>query len=118
MKLCPNIFRQRLLIEAIYTIEVNEEVINSYLLNLCSILRLTPASKKPFINCTLGTGKIENQGYEAFLPLIESGISIYTWEKDKFVTILIFTCKEFDSSIAFKTTKEFFKFEEFSTKAF
>lgn len=118
MKLCPNILRQRLLIEAIYSIEVNEEVINNYLSKLCNELGLTPASNKPYINCTLGIGKIENQGYEAFLPLIESGISIYTWEKDKFVAILIFTCKEFDSTIAIQSSNSFFCFKEFSTKAF
>ena len=117
-KLSPNIYRQRLLIEANYTIDTTEEVVNDFLVSVCKELGVTRATKKPFVNCTNGTGKPENQGFEAFQPLIESGISIYTWDADKFLAILFFTCKPFDTDKAISFSKSFFGFTQFTFKDF
>jgi len=54
-------------------------------------------------------GKEENQGYDAFIPLIDSGISLYIWSKKKFFSCVVFTCKDFDEKKAVSHTKAFFK---------
>ncbi len=52
-----------------------------------------------------GMGKEENAGFDAFLPLIDSGISAYVWSKAKFFSIIIYTCKEFDGLKAIEFTR-------------
>ena len=54
----------------------------------------------------------ENQGYDAFVPLIDSGISVYVWSNKKFVSLIIYTCKGFDSQKAVDFTKNFFNIDE------
>lgn len=118
MTLAKHIYRQRLLIEAHFDIEVSETVIVNFIDGICKELNVTKAIESAFINCSYGKGKEENQGIEAFQPLIESGISIYTWDESKFLSLIIFTCKAFDNSKAIQYTKKFFKFSEFTTLVF
>jgi hypothetical protein len=56
-----------------------------------------------------GQGKDENQGFDAFVPLIDSGISLYVWSSSKFFSGIIYTCKGFDSVKATQITQEFFR---------
>lgn len=117
--LAPNIFRQRLLIEGTYAIEVDEGVIANYFKHVLDQLGLT-SYKDPVIHNSSaeGVGKQENQGFEAFIPLIESGIAVYTWEQNKFFSIVMFTCKPFDEQKAIEVTKNFFDASEIETKSF
>lgn len=66
----------------------------------------------PIIFSPGGIGKEENQGFDAFVPLIDSGISVYVWSNKKFVSLILYTCKSFDSQKAIEFTKDFFKIEE------
>ena len=50
----------------------------------------------PIIHSPEGVGKDRNQGYDAFVPLIDSGIAAYIWANEKFLSIVIYTCKKFD----------------------
>jgi len=103
----PNIFRQRLLIEGLYKIKVNKRAIENYFDKIARALNLKVYGK-PIIFSPGGIGKEENQGYDAFVPLIDSGISPYVWSNAGFLSIIIYTCKGFDEKIAIKTTKNFF----------
>jgi S-adenosylmethionine decarboxylase len=67
---------------------------------------------EPIIFSPGGIGKEENQGYDAFVPLIDSGISVYIWSNAKFFSAVIYTCKGFDEKIAVEVTKKFFKIDE------
>ena len=67
---------------------------------------------KPIIFSPGGEGKAENQGYDAFVPLIDSGISVYIWSTRKFFSAIIYTCKSFDARVAESATKEFFAMPE------
>ena len=58
------------------------------------------AAGEAIINSSLGQGKPENQGIEAFIPLIESGVALYTWQSSRFVSLIIYTCKAFDEAKA------------------
>ena len=63
---------------------------------------------EPIIFSPEGMGKEGNQGFDAFVPLIDSGISLYIWSERKFLSVIIYTCKEFDKDIALSGTKEYF----------
>src|SRR3989338_10830731 len=102
--LAPNIFRQRLLIEGFYKIAVDNKVIENYFKEITKKLKLRMYGK-PIIFSPGGIGKEENQVYDAFVPLIDSGIAVYIWSKAKFFSIVIYTCKSFDEKEAIAKTK-------------
>ena len=105
--LAPEIFRQRLLIEGYYTIDVTRETLAAYLTGVAAHLGLR-AYGEPAIFSPGGEGKAENQGFDAFLPLVDSGISAYVWTGRKFVSILLYTCKGFDEVSAVDYTRQHF----------
>ena len=115
--LAPNIFRQRLLIEGFYKIEVNKKVIENYFRIITKALKLRMYGK-PIIFSPGGIGKEENQGYDAFVPLIDSGISVYIWSNAKFFSGVIYTCKGFNEKTAIKVTKKFFKIDKIAARSF
>ena len=110
--LAPNIFRQRLLIESFYTIDLKKDVLEKYLLHLARHLDLRTYGKPVIFTPASGMGQAENAGYDAFMPLIDSGISAYVWTQAKFFSILIYTCKGFDEPAAIEFTKQYFKTSE------
>jgi hypothetical protein len=105
--LAPDILRQRLLLEGYYTVAVDEAVIAQYFEALTGELSLR-AYGAPTIFAPAGEGRAENQGYDAFIPLIDSGISLYVWTTKKFLALVVFTCKSFDAQHAVRTTRDFF----------
>ncbi|MBE9052200.1 hypothetical protein IQ243_17565 [Nostocales cyanobacterium LEGE 11386] len=106
--LAPNIFRQRLLIEGFYTIDLDKEVLEKYLINVAAHLNLRTYGEPIIFVPASGMGKEENSGYDAFVPLIDSGISAYIWSNAKFFSIVIYTCKGFDQQGAIEFTREYF----------
>lgn len=106
--LAPNVFRQRLLIEGFYAIDVSRESLEKYLLNVAEHLELRTYGKPIIFAPASGMGKEENAGYDAFVPLIDSGISAYFWSSAKFFSIVIYTCKGFDEQAAINFTREYF----------
>ena len=115
--LAPNIMRQRLLIEGFYDIHVDEEVIKQFYKTITAALNLTTYGL-PTIHATSGQGKEINQGYDAFVPLIDSGIYLGVWVNQKFLSTIIYTCKEFDEEKAVEVTKNFWKIKETATHSF
>lgn len=115
--LAPDIIRQRLLIEGFFNIELNEEKIKDYFKFITKKLNLRMYGN-PIIFSPGGEGKKENQGYDAFVPLIDSGISLYVWSNRKFISLIIYTCKSFDEKIAIKETKDFFNIKEIESQSF
>lgn len=91
--LAPDVFRQRLLIEGFYTINISEETLETYLLSVAEHLNLRTYSKPIVFAPASGMGKGENAGYDAFVPLIDSGISAYFWSSAKFFSIVIYRRK-------------------------
>jgi len=115
--LAPNILRQRLLIEGFYDTKVDKKVIENFFKRITSALKLKMYGK-PIIFSPGGVGKKENQGYDAFVPLIDSGISVYVWSNAKFFSGVIYTCKGFDEQKAIEVTKKFFKMKEIVSQSF
>lgn len=109
--LAPAIMRQRMLIEGFYKKNVDEQVIRDYFENITKGLNLRIYGE-PIIFSPGGEGKAENQGYDAFVPLIDSGISLYIWSGATFFSLIIYTCKHFDEAKALEITKTFFESDE------
>ncbi|MFH1454057.1 MAG: S-adenosylmethionine decarboxylase [Armatimonadota bacterium] len=116
-KLAPDIYRQRLLIEGYYGIGVNKHVINKYFKDIVKSLELKIYGK-PIIFSPGGLGKKKNQGYDAFVPLIDSGISVYVWSNAKFISVLIYSCKKFIIKKAVDFTRDFFGIDKMKFKGF
>ena len=93
--LTPDIVRQRLLIEGYYTPDVDEAAIRRFLRDLPADLDLR-AYGNATVHAPSGVGRDSNSGYDAFVPLIDSGISLYVWTSSRFLALVIFTCKAFE----------------------
>lgn len=115
--LAPEITRQRLLIEGLYNADISRDKVEEYLLGLAAHLNLRVYGK-PIIHAPEGIGKDENEGFDAFIPLIDSGISLYVWSSSRFFAAVLFTCKAFSRDEAEAYTREFFAASEIETKAF
>lgn len=115
--LAPSILRQRLLIEGFIAIDADPEVIKRYFAALTSALELR-AYGEPIIYSPAGLGREENQGYDAFVPLIDSGIALYIWSAARFASVVIYTCKAFDPAVAVETTRSFFAMTAIESRSF
>jgi len=105
--LAPDIVRQRILVEGYYSGSVDETVICEYFAQITARLGLRTYDS-PVIFAPRGEGSDENEGYDAFVPLIDSGISLYVWTGPRFLSMVAFTCKAFDTEVAVEATREFF----------
>ena len=93
--LAPGIVRQRLLVEATFTADVDEQFVDRFLHGLAHHLGLRTYAEAMIVSPG-GSGRAENEGFDAFLPLIDSGISLYVWTASRFLACVLFTCKSFD----------------------
>lgn len=105
--LAPDITRQRLLVEGHYGIDVDEETVRRFLGELPATLGLRTYGE-PTVFAPAGQGRESNEGFDAFVPLIDSGISLYVWNTRRFLAMVMFTCKSFDAGEALRYTREYF----------
>jgi S-adenosylmethionine decarboxylase len=109
--LAPDIVRQRLLIEGLYARQVDQPAVETYLIDVAAHLELR-AYGRPIVHSTVDapgeSGKPVNQGFDAFIPLIDSGISLYVWSPNRFFAAVLFTCKRFDVNAALNFTRAYF----------
>ena len=115
--IAPEIQRQRLLIEGYYTIDVDRDRIVEYFKAFTDGMKFRVYGE-PIIFSPGGEGKDVNQGYDAFIPLIDSGIALYVWTQAKFFSVVIYTCKSFANEDAVRLTREFFEAGELHTQEF
>lgn len=109
--LAPDIYRQRLLIEGRWTVAVDEASVRAYLLDLAAHLGLRTYGAPVVHAPAAGEGRPENAGYDAFVPLIDSGISGYFWSNARFLSVLVYSCKPFDADAATAFTRARFGVE-------
>ena len=115
--LAPEIIRQRLLIEGLYTEAIDRQKVEDYLRGLATHLGLRVYGE-PIVHAPGGIGKDENQGFDAFLPLIDSGISLYVWSSRQFFASVLFTCKAFSAEDAIAYTRGFFDASAIESREF
>jgi S-adenosylmethionine decarboxylase len=106
--IAPEIVRKRLVIEANFSITFTREIVSDFLLGLAKHLELRTYGD-PIIHSLGGEGREENQGFDAFVPLIDSGISLYVWSNAKFLSCVLYTCKDFSTEKAVSFVKDFAK---------
>lgn len=99
------------MMEGFYKREVDAKTIAEYFSFITDKLNLS-AYGDPIIFSPAGMGKGENQGFDAFIPLIDSGISHYVWTSERFLSVIIYTCKAFDTEEAIAQTKYFYQMTE------
>jgi len=104
--LAPGVLRQRLLVEGVFDGEMSEERVRAFLLRLAAALDLRTYGEPVVFQPASGMGKDENAGFDAFVPLIDSGISAYFWTGPRFFSVLIYTCKAFDGEAAVARTRD------------
>jgi hypothetical protein len=107
INLAPDIFRQRLLMEGIYTIAIDRDALVRYMTGLAAHLELR-AYAEPVIYTPAGVGTEANQGFDAFLPLVDSGIAAYVWSAARLFSVILYTCRGFEPTRAIAFTREFF----------
>jgi hypothetical protein len=115
--LAPDIIRQRLLIEGLYDRDITRDDVERYLFDVAAHLRLRTYGT-PIVHAPGGAGKDENEGFDAFIPLIDSGISLYVWSRRRFFAVVLFTCKEFGRQDALDFTRRFFRAKELEHRDF
>ncbi|PUB80502.1 MAG: hypothetical protein DBP02_20790 [gamma proteobacterium symbiont of Ctena orbiculata] len=95
LAICPDIRRQRIIIEGIYSLPaVSEETVREVLSGLSDCLAMTPIADT-LIFSPDSVSKLHHGigGYQAWA---ESGCSFYTWRERHFFTLDIYTCKEIE----------------------
>ena len=115
--LAPGIVRQRLLVEAVFTVDVDEQFVDRFLHGLADHLGLRTYAEAMIVSPG-GSGRAENEGFDAFLPLIDSGISLYVWTASRFLACVLFTCKSFDADEAIAFIDETFATSDRTSLAF
>jgi S-adenosylmethionine decarboxylase len=105
--IAPEVMRQRLLIDFTTKKDLTKEFIEQFLRNLVAELKLRSYGG-PVVYETGGTGKLINQGFDAFIALVDSGISISTWRDSGLVSLYIHTCKEFSEEQTINFVKKCF----------
>jgi hypothetical protein len=115
--LAPEIIRQRLLLEGHFTISVDGSSIRRFLVDLPAALDLRPYGDA-IVFAPGGLGSDRNQGYDAFVPLIDSGISLYVWSGQRFLSLVLFTCKRFAVETAVTFTHDYFAMSDAAHQSF
>ena len=107
--LAPDIVRQRLLLEGYWTGELTADRVKAYLLGVAERLSLRTYGEPIVFSPDSGMGRSENAGFDAFVPLIDSGISGYFWAEQQFFSVVIYSCKKFEAMAATDFTRGFFR---------
>jgi S-adenosylmethionine decarboxylase len=115
--IAPEVFRKRLLIEGYFGIEVTAETVRDYFSEITSQLNLKTYGD-PIVHTTSGAGKEVNEGFDGFVPLIDSGIYVSIWSSARFLSTILYTCAEFDEEKAIDVVKAFFQLSEFEAGIF
>lgn len=116
-RIAPEVFRKRLLVEGYYRSEITAEALRAYFERLTGGLGLRTYGE-PIIHRTSGEGREVNEGFDAFVPLVDSGIYIAVWLNARFLSTILYTCADFDEDRARELIEEFFDLEELEAAIF
>jgi len=97
--LAPEIYRQRLLVEGRCRAELDAGAVGEFLPGLARALGLTPHGQ-PLVHSPGGQGREINQGFDAFSPLVDSGIAAYFWSGPRFFSLAVYSCTPFEDAAA------------------
>jgi S-adenosylmethionine decarboxylase len=115
--IAPEVFRKRLLIEGYFGVEVTAQTVQDYFSEITTRLNLRTYGE-PIVHKTGGAGKDVNEGFDGFVPLIDSGIYISVWVNPRFLSTIVYTCADFAEDRAINIVKDFFHLSEFEAAIF
>lgn len=115
--IAPEIYRKRLLVEGYFRSQVTHDALLAYFECITRELGLRTYGE-PIIHRTSGEGKSANEGYDGFVPLIDSGIYIAAWINPRFLSTVIYTCADFDEDRAVAVVRRFFQLDEHEAAIF
>ncbi len=115
--IAPDIFRKRVIIEGYFRRQIDEDTLRSYFAEVTRELGLRTYAE-PIIHRTGGEGREVNEGYDGFVPLIDSGIYIAVWVNPRFLSTIIYTCGPFDEAKAVDFLRDFFELDEHQAAIF
>ncbi len=93
--ICPDIRRQRLIIEGFYELQtVDEHCVRNFLAGLTDHLGMTRIAETLVFSPDAVSDL--HHGVGGFQAWAESGCSLYTWSASRFFTLDVYSCKAFD----------------------
>ena len=106
--LAPMIVRRRLVVECIHKNNFDEKKIYDYMVELSNVMNMTIVTMPV-------TNYVKEYGFSAYMSWKESGMHVYTWEetseRPNFMSIDIYTCKNFEIRDVINFTKNTFQDE-------
>lgn len=94
MSICPEILRQRLIVEGIHGVdEIDSVAVRQILADLTRDLGMTPIADT-LVFSPDAVSKLHH-GVGGFQPWAESGCSLYTWRDQRLFTLDVYSCKGF-----------------------
>lgn len=115
--IAPAIFRKRLLVEGYFDRLIVEDVLREYFAHLTGELGLKVYGE-PIVHRTSGEGKEINEGFDAFVPLVDSGIYVAVWVNPRFLSTIVYTCGPFDEDRAVALVRDFFALRDYQAALF
>lgn len=112
---CPEVFRKRLMVEGLYNEKIDSKKrVADFLLDLAKELGMDIING-PFVSSAQEKGaRALHDGYEGAVIWAESGANIYVWARFSFLTVDIYTCKDFDTDQAIRFVKKYFSIDDFA----
>lgn len=96
MTICPEILRQRLVIEGLYGVEaIDGRGVKDVLTGLTRHLRMTPIADVLLFSPDAVSAL--HHGVGGFQAWAESGCSLYTWRESRLFTLDVYSCKAFEA---------------------
>lgn len=94
MTICPEIFRQRAIIEGLFGVEeISEETVRQVLGIMTETLGMTPIADLLIFSPDHVSDL--HHGIGGFQAWAESGCSLYTWREQRLFTLELYSCKPF-----------------------
>jgi len=104
--LAPTIVRRRLVVECLYQNEITADSICQYMVELSNVMNMTIVAPPT-------TQYEPAYGFSAYMCWKESGMHVYTWKatesRPNFMSLDIYTCKDFDINLVIEFTKSQFQ---------
>ncbi|MEM9293491.1 MAG: S-adenosylmethionine decarboxylase [Acidobacteriota bacterium] len=85
-----------------------------FLDQICQHLKMTKQTQ-PYIFKTCETTFPGRPGYSGWVPIIESGIQVHTSAYKNFISVDVYSCKDFDDTDVVDFVKNFFRPERVQT---
>jgi S-adenosylmethionine decarboxylase len=100
----PEIHRERLIVEGFYKARISENFLKNFLIGISKILGMKVIAG-PFI-FSPDKFSLIHHGIGGFMAWAESGVAFYSWNKHKFFTLDVYSCKPLDAQLLLEYVKK------------